>query len=92
MISRKPWKCLCGVTDRAAIHKKSTEQSSECPALLLILPRAQLFSMEHICPVSEFIHNDANIALFSHHLSPSHLMHCFRKRWHENINCGLKEM
>lgn len=50
-----------GVTGRAAIHKKSTELSSECcgaqrppdaAAADPDPPRAQLFSMGHICPAA----------------------------------------
>lgn len=42
--------CLAGVASRAAIHKKSTEESSEMCGVLLSPHTPQLFSMEHICP------------------------------------------
>lgn len=42
--------CLAGLRGWAAIHKKSTEPSSECCSVLLHPRTPQLFSMEHICP------------------------------------------
>lgn len=63
--------CAPGVPTRAAvIHKKCAEPSStaRCPAA--DPPRAQLFSMEHICPARSPPHNDVDVTFLSHY--PTH--------------------
>lgn len=52
---------------RAAIHKKSTELCSVVAVLtVLILRRAQLFSMELVCPVCSHVYTDVNFTSLSY--------------------------